>query len=59
MMACQDDLMKQEQLSTSIFNEAKLPIEISNTNGQVILTVTDKTGQKHIFQGQKQLILKL
>lgn len=53
MMACQDDLMKQEQLSTSIFNEAKLPIEISNTNGQVILTVTDKTGQKHIFQGQK------
>ncbi|MFW1844962.1 META domain-containing protein, partial [Acinetobacter pittii] len=43
MMACQDDLMKQEHLSTRIFNEAKLPIEISNPNGQVILTVTDKT----------------
>ncbi|EXB80170.1 META and DUF4377 domain-containing protein [Acinetobacter baumannii] len=53
MMACQDDLMKQEQLSNSIFSEAKLPIEISNNNGQVILSVTDKAGQKHIFQGEK------
>ena len=53
MMACQDDLMKQEQLSRSIFDETKLPVEITTQAGQAVLTITDHKGLKHIFHGEK------
>ena len=55
MMACQSDLMKQEQLSSSIFNEARSNFDISLANGQAILTITDTKGQKHVFKGSKML----
>lgn len=53
MKACQTDLMKQEQWSAAVFNEAKNKIEISTASQQAVLTLTDKQGQKHVFQGDK------
>ncbi|MCU4639383.1 META domain-containing protein [Acinetobacter courvalinii] len=54
LMACADeDLMKQEDLAVEIFNEKKVPFEISTVNDQAILTVTDSKGQKHVFTGVK------
>jgi len=35
MMACADDLMKQERLSADIFSEKKVPFEISTVNVQI------------------------
>ncbi|GAB03122.1 MULTISPECIES: META and DUF4377 domain-containing protein [Acinetobacter] len=53
MMACADDLMQQERLSSDIFSEKKVPFAISTLNGEAILTVTDSKGQKHVFAGTK------
>ena len=50
---CQDDLMKQEQSSNSIFR-SEITIEISNNNGRVILSVTDKAGQSIFSKAKKQ-----
>lgn len=52
MMACADDLMQQERLSSEIFSDKKIPFEISMLNGQAILTVKNSKGQKYTFIGQ-------
>lgn len=51
MMACADDLMQQEHLSSDIFSHRKLPFEISTVNNQPILTITDHQGKKYTFIG--------
>ncbi|QUY35749.1 META and DUF4377 domain-containing protein [Acinetobacter junii] len=53
MMACADDLMQQERLSSDIFSEKKVPFSLSTSNDQAVLTVTDNKGQKHVFTGTK------
>jgi len=53
MMACEDDLMKQEQFSSNLLSKQKVPFEISTANGQATLTLTDAKGQKHVFAGTK------
>lgn len=59
MMACSDDLMQQERLSADIFSEKKVPFQVSTSDNQAILTVTDSKGQKHVFTGVKMTESKL
>lgn len=52
MMACSPELMKQEQLSASIFQKREIPFTLNAMNAeQPTLTISAVNGEKYIFTG--------
>ncbi len=52
MMACKPDIMKQEQLASSLFQDRNIPIELDTSNpDQPVLTVHSTDHQTYSFIG--------
>ncbi|TCM69860.1 heat shock protein HslJ [Acinetobacter calcoaceticus] len=53
MKACEPALMKQEQFVAALFNNAKVPFSVSQTQPQTaVLTIITAQGEKLVFNGE-------